>query len=178
MSTYDHFKENPGFKLWNVVNVKKPDEKTWRMDLINREKDEIAIVDIRKMTLAELQTRINEFNAFYCAREDMGITVINTNECYMTGVAIHNTSQKNYEDHIKHFEEHGLTDNIVFKMGKKDRETAMAMYEAWKNLPQQPLENCINTWEPRKCYFGLPNSICTWLVNYVRISKSKKSHCE
>lgn len=164
MTTYDHFKQNPGFQLWNVVEVVQPDEKTWKFGLISRDKERVAIVEIRKMTLAELQKQITDVAVFYCAREDTGITIINNTESYITSVAIHNTSQKDYEDYVKHWQDNGLTDNVVFKMGKKLRETAIADYAAWKQLPQTPLENPINSWEPRKCYFGLPQIVYMHLV--------------
>lgn len=164
MSTYDHFAQNPSFKLWNVVTVKKLNDKTWEINLIGREKEMIATTCIRKMTLAEVQERVSSVPVFYCAREDTGITVINKDECYMTTVAVCNASKEDGESKMKHYLDAGLEDNVIYKMVKRDYETTRMAYELWKALPQTPLENPINTWEPRKCYFGLPNVVYMHLV--------------
>jgi hypothetical protein len=171
MSNYNAFTENPGFKLWNVANVKRPDETTWEFELIGREKEMIATATIKKLTLAEVQQGILSLDAAgsggkpWSAREDCGFTIVNRDAVYETYVSIEADVSLQYgEAKLKSYLDAGLQENVIYKMAKKNAENARAKYEAWKALPQSPLENAIKSKEPLVCYFGLPTIVYMHLV--------------
>ncbi len=168
MSTesYDAFKENPGFTLWNVVGVDKTDT-TWDIRLIGRDREHIARVRIKKANLQEelangILSLTDADNYPYTAREDHGITIINRNTCYMTQVGIENGSQENVDRTYKTYED--IKDNVIAIMAITNAKASRATYLEWKELPQTPLENSINSFEPRKCYFDLPYIVYMHLV--------------
>jgi hypothetical protein len=163
---YDHFKENPGFTLWNVVGVDKK-ENTWNIDLVGRDREHIARVRIKKANLQEELTNgilslTDADNYPYTAREDHGITIVNRNTCYMIEVCFENGSQENVNRHYKIYE--GLQDNDIGIMAMSNARGSRATYLKWKALPQTPLENPINSFEKRECYFGLPYIVYMHLV--------------
>ena len=172
MTDYDHFKENPGFILWNVANVTRPDEKTWNLELIGREEEWIANVQIQKKTMAETLDGVLSLDSTnkkpYTAGEDYGITIVSRDLVYHTEVEIQNVSKEYNETCLKRYTDAGLENNEIYKMAKGDYENGRAQYEAWKVLPQTPLENGINTYHEeatkRKCYFGLPHIVYMHLV--------------
>lgn len=168
MSTepYDPFKENPGFIEWNVVGVDKTDT-TWELRLIGRNREWIARVRIKKANLKdELEKGILSLtdadNYPYTAREDHGITIINRDTCYMTEVCLENGSQENVDRTYKTYED--IKDNVIAIMAKTNAKKSRATYLEWKELPQTPLENPINSFEPHKCYFGLPHIVYMHLI--------------
>lgn len=163
---YDHFKENPGFTLWNVVKVDKK-ENTWNIDLVGRDREHIARVRIKKANLQEELTNgilslTDADNYPYTAREDHGITIVNRNTCYMTEVQVEFGSQFNVDHTYKTYE--GLQDNDIAIMAITNARNSRATYEKWKALPQTPLENAITSVEKRECYFGLPYIVYMHLV--------------
>ena len=168
MTTYDAFKENPGFILWNVVNVKRPDENTWNLELIGREKEWIAKVRIQKKTMAQVQEGILSLDSPnkkpWSAREDCGLTIVSRDAVYQTEVETANANKEYNEYYLKQYTDAGLENNEIYKMARNGFEKTLADYEAWKDLPQKPLENPVNTLKPLSCYFGLPTIVYMHLV--------------
>jgi hypothetical protein len=163
MSTesYDHFKENPGFIEWNVVGVDKTDI-TWELRLIGRKKERIANVRIKKANLQEELAKGVLSLPTYNAGEDHGITIVNGTTCYMTEVSLEYASQENLDRVLKTYE--GLEENCIAIMAITNAKKSLETYKKWKELSQTPLENPINSFEPRKCYFGLPYIVYMHLV--------------
>jgi len=168
MTSFDHFKENPGFILWNVVNVKRPDENTWEFELIGREKEWTGTARIQKKTLAQVQEGILSLDSPnkkpWSAREDCGLTIVSREAVYQSEVETANANVEYNERYLKNYTDAGLENNVIYKMARSGFEKTRANYEAWKELPQMPLENPINSIEPLKCYFGLPHIVYMHLV--------------
>lgn len=157
---YDAMKENPGFILWNVVEVDRK-EGEWNLRLVGRDKETIATARIQKKTLAKLQEGLLALKQFSAA-EDCGITIVNQDSCYQTEVCVYNASESYLESRLKGFE--GLESNVMYDGLKKEIEWTRATYRKWKGLPATPLENPVNSTEPIKCYFGLPAIVYMNLV--------------
>ena len=171
MATYDAFAENPGFQLWNVVAVRRPDKMTWEFELIGRENECIAMATIRRHTVADLQTSLLSRGSNdgskepWAATEDCGITIVSRDACYLTEIQLClNLSLQYREKRLKSYVDAGLVENPIYKMALRDFDAARAKYDAWKALPQIPLENPLNSKEPLKCYFGLPQIVYMHLV--------------
>lgn len=153
-------KENPGFILWNVVEVDRK-EGEWNLRLVGRDKETFATAQIQKKTLAELQEGLLALKQFSAA-EDCGITIVNRESCYQTEVCVYNASESDLESRLKGFED--LKSNAMYDGLKKEIEWTRVTYRELKALPAIPLENPVNSTEPIKCYFGLPHIVYMHLV--------------
>ena len=167
--TYDAWKENPGFEMWNVVGVEKL-ENEWNIRLVGRDKEIYAFVWIRKKNLPEeiekgflsLNSATDQTKPVSVGRENCAYTIIDRNTCYVTEISEYNASKEYADDTKKHYA--GQENNPYCASVFKNLETTRATYEKWKALPQVPLENPVSAMSPIKYYLGLPVIVYMHLV--------------
>ena len=151
--------------MWNVVNVKR-EENRWELDLIGREKEMIASAEIQKMTLVELERVVGA--AYFNAGEECGITVVNSNEVYVTYIQLADVSKEHTEKKTKNYE--GLEATDQYKMVMKEAKEYRAKYDKWKGQPQRPLEECMTSEEPAEYYFGLRKIVYIHIVGQLSVN--------
>jgi len=156
------------FIFWNVVSVNRPANATWTINLIGRDTESIAMVHIKKTTVAEAQGGILSLN---CAGdqtkpvamgEDCGITIVSRDACYQTDISIYNSSEEEGKRIAAAYA--GLEENAIAKMAKERYENSRNLYLKWKDLPQTPLEDCASRHELKMWYLGLPHIVFMHLV--------------